>query len=137
MRLRCLAFALLAALALPSPNARAHGGLPVSETIFIRGDTLIVPTQFWGVFMGPESGPWRWICEEAINKKQDRKWALPGDRPGPAPDNAGVPAPRAGGCTWIPPPGEISTPPTANTVAAPADPKRAWSTTDEGSSAAW
>src|SRR5437867_2218279 len=60
---------LIAALVWLFPSlAVAHGGLPISEGIVFRGDVLVVPTKFWGVFFGRDGGPWRWICEEAIDE---------------------------------------------------------------------
>ena len=132
---------LLGLLALPfafrPSTARAHGGLPISETIIFQGDTLVVPTQFWGAFLGKDGGPWRWICEEAINKLQSRRWALGGDGTYHVTDYAGVTSSRDGGCTWVASTGEIAKRSTSAVLGDPADPKRAWATTDAGSDAPW
>ena len=100
MRLRLLALASTLALFMDAGTARGHGGLPVSETIEFKGDVLFVPTRYWGVFYGTDGGPWRWICEEAINKRQDRKWALAGDGSFHVTDYYGITSSRDGGCTW-------------------------------------
>jgi hypothetical protein len=123
---RQLYLALLLGLA-PSV-AFAHGGLPLSETIIYRDGQLVVPTYFWGVFFGTDGGPWRWICEEAINTKRDRRWALSGDGTYHVTDNKGVQSSRDGGCTWVAATGELADSETSTVVADPVDPKRAWAT---------
>jgi hypothetical protein len=54
------------------------------------------------VFYGEEGGPWRWICEEAINPYQQRKMGIAGDGTLYATDRQGVTISRDGGCTWEP-----------------------------------
>src|SRR2546421_104347 len=94
--------AWIVVLGLLAPSlAGAHGGLPISESIVERDGQLVVPTKYWGVFLGADGGPWRWICEEAINKRQDRHWILTGDGTYHVNDYAGITSSRDGGCTWI------------------------------------
>src|SRR4051812_29923358 len=132
-RLALLAFFLSLGLPLgPSlgPSvAFAHGGLPISEAIFFQGDTLVVPTQFWGVFLGKEGGPWRWICEEAINKQQALRGALPGAGPYHDPHYPGTPSSRDGGRACISSAGDLPKRAPPAIVAAPASPRTAWATT--------
>ena len=126
---------------LPPSLVSAHGGLPVSEVIVRRGDRLLVPTLYWGVFFGQDpaagGGPWRWICEEAINMQQARKWALGAGGTYHVTDYSGITSSRDGGCTWVAATGEIATRSTAGLVADPSDGKRAWAATDQGASAPW
>src|SRR5579883_1037531 len=134
---RMRAPALACALALVPSLARAHGAPPVSEQIVLRGAELLVPTHYWGVFFGTETTPWRWICEEAINKDQSRAWALTLDGTYHVTDYAGLTSSRDGGCTWIESTGDIASRSTSAVVADPVDGKRAWATTNEGASAPW
>jgi hypothetical protein len=127
---------LLCALVLPAAAA-AHGGLPVSETILPQGEVLLVPTLYWGVFFGQDGGPWRWICEEAINRRQDRAWAFTGDGTYHVTDFAGITSSSDGGCTWVSATGEIAARSTSSVVADPADGKRAWATSDSGTMQPW
>ena len=122
---------LVLLIALPS-LAMAHGGLPISQAIIPRDGQLVVPTRFWGVFLGSEERPWRWICEEAINRQQARKWALTGDGTYHVTDYLGMTSSRDSGCTWVPSTGEIALRPTSWVVADPAVPGRAFATTDAG-----
>ncbi len=125
------------ALLLAAGTASAHGGLPISEAIVPRDGLLVVPTKYWGVFLGNETTPWRWICEEAINKKQDRRWTLTGDGTYHVTDYAGVTSSRDGGCTWVGATGELAKRFASAVVADPVDGKRAWATTGEGSAVPW
>jgi len=130
--MRCVWLILLVPL-----MAQAHGGLPISETIVPRQGMLVVPTKYWGVFLGNESTPFTWICEEAINKDQGRAWALTLDGTYHVTDYAGVTTSTDGGCTWRSAGGEIAARTTSAVVADPVDGKRAWATTAEGSDAPW
>lgn len=127
---------LLLTLLLPS-LAFAHGGLPISEALIPRGGQLYVPTKYWGVFIGTDGGPWRWICEEAINKKQDRRWALTLDGTFHVTNSAGVTSSRDGGCTWLDSTSDLALRSTSAVVADPVDGKRAWVTTNAGADVPW
>jgi hypothetical protein len=104
------------------------------------GDTLVIPTQYWGLFLGPEGGPFRWICEEAINPKQSRQWAMATEGSAGAgvpttyhvTDYHGITSSRDGGCTWISSTGELAKRSTSGVAIDPADPARAMATTDDG-----
>jgi hypothetical protein len=128
--------ALIVGLLLPS-LATAHGGLPISRQILFRGSQLVVPTQFWGVFIGSNDGEWRWICEEAINTYQKRVFALGGDGTFYATDDRGVTVSRDGGCTWVSSTGELAARATPQVVADPVEPQRAWAVTSAGSPTPW
>jgi hypothetical protein len=80
--------------------AQAHGGLPISNQILWRGDTMLVPTLEWGMFVGSDTGPWSWICDEAINTYILRQIYLGGDGTLYATAASGVTVSRDGGCTW-------------------------------------
>src|SRR5947208_1234631 len=121
MRSELFAFALL--LAAP---AAAHNGLPVTRQILFDGDRLIIPTSGEGVYVGPEGGPFKWICEEAINSQIYRVWARAGNGTLHVTDVTGVTTSRDGGCTWIHATGDIARHETTSIVADPIDPKRAW-----------
>jgi hypothetical protein len=92
----------VAALAASPRGARAHGGVPVSQKILRQagGDTMYVPVVFWGVWVGTPSGPWRWICEEAINPYRGRHIQLSTDGTFYATDNVGMQVSTDHGCTW-------------------------------------
>jgi len=129
--------ALAAALCLcPSP-AGAHGGLPVAQRILFDGDTLIVPTQFWGVFLGQAGGQWRWICGEAVSaagagslSSQVWSWAHGKDGTFHVTDVTGIRSSRDGGCTWVSSTGEIQQRATSQVVADPVVAARAWATSE-------
>jgi hypothetical protein len=132
----CAALAGLASL--PSP-AGAHGGLPVAQRILFDGDTLIVPTQFWGVFLGTDGGQWRWNCGEAISaagagslSSQVWSWAHGQDGTFHVTDETGIRSSRDGGCTWVSSSGEIQQRATSQVVADPVVAARAWATTESG-----
>lgn len=80
----------------------AHGGVPASQQILWRDQTMLVPTPYWGVFLGTDGGDWQWICEEAINPYQFRRMALGKDGTLYATDRIGLTVSRDGGCTWLP-----------------------------------
>ncbi len=128
--------ALACVLLLPS-TVLGHGGPPMSEQIVMRGAQLVVPTYFWGVFLGTDGGPWRWICEEVINQDQARLWAMAGDGTYHVTDYQGVTSSRDGGCTWVAATGEIASRTTVGLVADPANEKRAWAVTSEGKHVPW
>ena len=104
--LRVAALGLLGAL-LPGA-ARAHGGLPISTQIVFRGQTLLVPTQYWGIFVGSEAGPWRWICDEGINDYKLRSVFAASDGALYATNLTGLTVSRDGGCDWRPLGGPIA-----------------------------
>jgi len=133
--LRRLVLAACLVSSLVPVAAHAHGGLPVSLQIVFRDGQLVVPTRYWGVFLGKDGGPWRWICEEAINKDQRRVWALAGSGAYHVTDFAGLTSSRDGGCTWTAATGEIAARSTSHVAADPVEPARAWATTDAGDAA--
>ncbi len=103
--MRMTLFLPFAALALfialrPAP-VLAHGGLPVSEDILWQGNTLYVPTQYWGIFVGTDGGEWRWICDEAINQYKLRQMRQGGDGTFYATDLSGLTLSKDNGCTWV------------------------------------
>ncbi len=65
-----------------------------------RGDTMLVPTSYWGIFVGTVNGPWSWICDEAINSNQGRLTTLGSDGTLYASDTLGLVVSSDGGCTW-------------------------------------
>lgn len=137
MRARRRTPLLLLLAALWAQPAFGHGAPPVSQFIVKRGPQLLVPTLYWGVFLGSDGGPWRWICEDAINKDQQRRWALCGNGTYHVTDYAGITSSRDGGCTWVAATGEIATRATSGLLPDPVDGKRAWATTNQGMDAPW
>jgi hypothetical protein len=90
-----------AALGIFSPGSvGAHGSLPISQQIMWRGDTMMVPAAWWGLFIGTDGGSWQWICEEAVNSDQSRIWARTTDGTLYATDISGITISRDNGCTW-------------------------------------
>ncbi len=81
-------------------DAWGHGSLPISEQILWRGDTMLVPTAYWGIFVGGVNGPWSWICDEAINSNQGRLTTLGTDGTLYASDTLGLVVSSDGGCSW-------------------------------------
>ena len=55
---------------------------------------------YWGLFVGTDGGPWHWICEEAMNTYQQRRFALGKDGTLYATDRVGLTVSRDEGCTW-------------------------------------
>lgn len=103
----------------PQP-ARAHGGLPVSQAILWRGDSMMIPTPYWGLFVGTDGGPFRWICDEAINTNQQRIINITSDGQVLfATDRMGLSVSTDGGCSWA-----ATTPPVSelDVIAMAADP---------------
>ena len=103
----------------------------------------MVPTPWWGVWLGPSdgTGPWTWICEEAINPPDgataasnnychNRVWALGLDGTLYVTDFSGVDTSSDKGCTWTPVTGGISARTVTQVVADPVDGKTAWATTN-------
>src|SRR5262245_52971036 len=128
---------LLAFLLLLFPSlTHAHGGLPIPQQLMFEDDTLILPTQYWGLFLGTDGGQWRWICEEAINQRQSRLWAYAKSGAFHVTDYAGITSSTDRGCTWVQSTGEIQLRSTSLVVADPVEPSRAWATTDQGTSMA-
>lgn len=93
-------FALSLILTVFPSLCHGHGSLPVSQQILWRDQTMMVPTPYWGVFLGSDGGPWRWICEEAINMDQQRRFALGKDGTLYATDRNGITVSRDNGCSW-------------------------------------
>ncbi len=95
------ALALLAILG-SAGLAHAHGGLPVSQRILRQGDgsKLYVPVVYWGVWVGGDGTPWKWICEEEINTNRNRHVALSTDGTFYATDVRGLTVSTDKGCTW-------------------------------------
>jgi hypothetical protein len=120
-----------------SQAAWAHGGLPVSESILRQAgsDTMFVPVIFWGVWVGQEGQPWRWICEEEINTFRQRKMALSSDGTFYATDSKGLTVSTDNGCTWNPFQGELTTRRVTDVQVHPTDGATAFCTTaDTGGS---
>src|SRR5205814_10156852 len=126
-----------AALILLLPSlAAAHGGLPISESVMRSGETLYVPVFYWGLWIGTDNGPWKWICEEEMNAYRQRKYALTTDGAFFLTDNLGLTLSTDNGCTWTPATGEISKLRTSAIAADPSDGATAWATTDDVQSSA-
>ncbi len=102
-----LGVSLLLALG-SAERAAAHGGLPLTSQILWRNNTLLVPSLQWGIFVGSVTGPWSWICDEAINTNLLRQISLGGDGTLYATAAAGVTVSHDNGCTWGPAPGAVS-----------------------------
>lgn len=98
----------LSSLVLGSGDAKAHGGLPISVQIVHRGDKTFIPTQYWGVFVGQQGQPWRWICDEAINSNKLRNVYIGGDGTFYATDKLGLTISRDDGCSWEQVTGELA-----------------------------
>lgn len=126
--------ALATALVLSSALAHAHGGLPVSQTILrqANGDTMYVPVVFWGVWVGPAGGPWKWICEEMINGYRFRKFALSSDGTFYTTDTKGLTRSTDHGCTWTAVSGTIASLHIADVVADPVDGATAYAASGDG-----
>jgi hypothetical protein len=132
---RALAVLLLAAWPLA---AGAHGGLPISVRVLHKGadPTLFVPVVYWGVWVGQDGGPWRWICEEEINTNRFRRYALSTDGTFYATNVRGVTLSSDGGCTWADYSGELAQLRTTAVAVHPVDGATAWVTTDDYASTA-
>lgn len=122
-----LALGLALAVTGAAPRVDAHGGLPISQSIMWRGSTMVVPTPYWGLFLGTDGGPWNWICDEAINANQLRLISMASDgMTFYATDSKGLTLSSDGGCDWkaaggLPPALDV-----VSVVADPVDPKRAY-----------
>ena len=81
-------------------TAWGHGGIPAPQQILWRGESMLVPTPYWGLFVGAPSGEWRWICDEAINSYQQHSFAVGGDGTLYATDRMGMQVSRDAGCSW-------------------------------------
>lgn len=121
------AFALLllcpALVFFPPAAARAHGGLPVAQQLLWRGNDLLVPTPYWGIFVGRDGGPWHWICDEAINSYQQHTYAAGQDGTLYVTDRSGMQVSRDGGCSWDAVTGPLSTQYIVSLVADPQSPR--------------
>lgn len=80
--------------------AQAHGGIPAPQQILWRGDSMLVPTPYWGLFVGKPGGGWHWICDEAINAYQQHTFAVSGSGTLYATDRMGMQVSRDAGCSW-------------------------------------
>ena len=130
--MRHLSISLALALLLAAPGASGHGGLPLSVGIAWRDQTLYLPTQYWGVFVGSDDGPWRWICDEAINTYLLRDVLRGGDGTLYATNLQGLTISRDGGCDWKPVTGEIAQLDVPTVKPDPAQPARVWALAVEG-----
>ncbi|MBL9002811.1 MAG: hypothetical protein JNJ46_01125 [Myxococcales bacterium] len=99
-RVQALSIAAMASLCVDADPAQAHGGIPAPQQILWRGDSMLIPTPYWGLFVGTPGGPWHWICDEAINTYQQHTFAVGGDGTLYATDRAGMQVSRDGGCSW-------------------------------------
>lgn len=126
--------AAAAAILFSSSLALAHGGLPVSQKILrqANGDTMYVPVVFWGVWVGPAGGPWKWICEEMINGNRFRKFALSQDGAFYTTDTKGVTLSTDRGCTWTAATGAIAQLHVSDLDVDPVDGATAYAATGDG-----
>jgi hypothetical protein len=122
-----LAVALIV-FALQGGRADAHGGLPITLRILrVPGsDTMYVPVHYWGIWVGKKGGPWRWICEEAINAERFRRYAVSADGTYYATNTKGLSFSRQDGCEWPAATGELATLTTKDVATDPVDGKTAW-----------
>lgn len=117
---------LLAAASAPR-DADAHGGLPVAQSILVRSGEMLVPTPYWGIFLGRDGGDWRWICDEAINLNQQRRLALAADgQTLYATDRSGLTVSPDSGCSWNAVTGPLAMLDIVAVVADPVQPARAY-----------
>jgi hypothetical protein len=115
-------------------DARAHGGLPISEQIVrvANGDVMYVPTLFWGLWIGDGVGPWKWICEEELNPNRGRRFAITSDGTYYATNLKSITVSHDNGCTWTDYTGPgLSDVPTSDVAVDPSDPARAYVATAE------
>lgn len=108
-RLGSLLFVLVLLCALQPRLGHGHGGVPAPQQILWRGDSMLVPTPYWGLFVGSPAGEWRWICDEAINAYQQHTFAVGADGTLYATDRSGMQVSRDGGCSWDSITGPLST----------------------------
>lgn len=92
--------ASLVASLIGAGQAQAHGGIPAPQQILWSGESMLVPTPYWGLFVGKPGGEWRWICDEAINSYQQHSFAVGGDGALYATDRMGMQVSRDAGCSW-------------------------------------
>jgi hypothetical protein len=126
--------ATLCAVLLASTVAQAHGGLPVSLAVVHQpgSDTLYIPVVFWGLWVGTDSGPWTWICEEKINTYRTRKYAVSSNGTFYATDTKGLTRSTDSGCTWTAATGEIATRRVPQVSVDPEDGSTAFAVTADG-----
>ena len=129
-RVAAIAFSLCAAI---SATAGAHGGLPVSQRILRKGNdaTLFVPVVFWGVWVGGDGKPWRWICEELMNGNRNRRIALSTDGTFYATDLRGLTLSLDEGCTWTAAQGELANRRVTDVINDPVDGATAYASTGD------
>jgi hypothetical protein len=60
-----------------------------------------VNVVYWGMWVGKDNGPWRLMCEEAINGNRLRRVVLSRSGTFYATDTQGVSVSTNGGCTWV------------------------------------
>ena len=93
-------WALPLLLVLHSSAALGHGGAPLTTRAQRQDGRLYLPTQYWGIFVGTDGGPWRWICDEAINDFALREVYSGLDGTLYATAFPGLSISRDGGCTF-------------------------------------
>jgi MYXO-CTERM domain-containing protein len=111
----------------------AHGGPPVSIGLIRDSNTMYIPVFYWGVWVGQDNGPWKWICEEEINQDRFRKYARTGDGTLIVTDTHGLTISTNGGCTWTPLTGALAALRASDIAGDPVDGSTAWVTTDQAS----
>lgn len=118
--------------------AHGHGGVPAPQQILWRGDSLLLPTPYWGLFVRSPQGEWHWICDEAINAYQQHTFAVGSDGTLYVTDRAGMQVSRDGGCTWESITGPLSTLYVVN-MQAIAQSSRVWAlaSSDGGGASLW
>ena len=101
-------WALPLLLVLHSSAALGHGGAPLTTRAQRQDGRLYLPTQYWSIFVGSDGGPWRWICDEAINDFALREVYSGLDGTLYATAFPGLHLSRDGGCTFTAVGGPVS-----------------------------
>ncbi len=134
----------VAALLAPSP-AWAHGGTPYSLRVMrVPGQkTLYMPTYWWGLWVGSTdaatdpTSPWHFVCEEAINPYQNRRFSISVDGALYATNQAGVTVARQNACEWVSTTaatgGELASLASSDVATHPTDGATAWAATGTNS----